>query len=166
MLSYKKKIAIFLITINNDCHFTKFIFSLLDFNFVTRQYILLSITNYQLNKNMEIIRKQPKEIDEYNSPDWDEPRASRCNPCHVSVNDAGSFQCDYCNAFFDDPKRIKMILKDLYGEFAEVEYKKLKKIRGLVLKGCFDKLRENQISYVDENGDTINQRKFYELPSE
>ncbi|MEK7066342.1 MAG: hypothetical protein AAB965_02090 [Patescibacteria group bacterium] len=107
------------------------------------------------------------EIDEYRS-EWNPKNVSRCNPCHIQVNDGGWFQCTMClvNLPWLGFKQVKKCLEELHVELWEIEYKKLLKVRALVRKGKVSELRLNRHFYHDINGILgviVNERRFYEL---
>lgn len=110
--------------------------------------------------------ERPKEICEHRS-EWNPKNVSRCMPCNVGVNDAGCLQCTICLALFIKiPNQVKKCLKELRGEFWEIEYKKLLRVQALVSKGKVGELILNHYSYHDIYGiiDVIvNERGFYEF---
>lgn len=108
------------------------------------------------------------EIDEFRS-EWKPEGVSKCAPCDIGISDAGCFQCKMCLVDLGQAgfKQIKKCLEERLGEFWEIEYKKLVKVKRLIRKGKIGELRLSRHLYHDINGILgviVNERRFYELP--
>jgi hypothetical protein len=99
--------------------------------------------------------------------DWDRTDWGDCDPCWISVDEYGVYQCRDCLCLYlNDAIRCKggviECLKRQYLDAWKEEYKKLKEVRRLVLRGEYEKLHLIHYTYRDSNGKIVNERSFYE----
>lgn len=101
----------------------------------------------------------------YVTTDWDRSNCSLCNPCHISVNDFGSFQCTECLAIFgkSDAKLIQAFLLQRYGcEEAKKEYARLRQTKLIMDRGRKNRLRKIVYEFQKKDGTLKTYRYFFE----
>jgi tRNA(Ile2) C34 agmatinyltransferase TiaS len=95
---------------------------------------------------------------------WDRSEEGPCNPCSISVDELGNFQCTDCRKMFpkSTESQIISILEQGFGESWAERYKELKKIQGLVEDGASDQLTIHHYAYIDKDGRIKTDRYFCE----